>query len=441
MIASLLGDRERGLETIVRGSTSRAEPLSRALKLMNPGWICVFSALALSLLGVYAIDVAESVRPIAEGDLAAAAWKQIVFLIVGLLAATVISLPHYRVLAWLSWPIFLASVGLLVFLLIPWVPESLVTPRNGARGWIDLGPIDLQPSEPAKVAFVLAIAHYMRWRSSHRTFGGLIVPGLITLPAVGLITLQPDLGTAGLFIPSLGAMLIAAGARLRHLAIICVLAACAAPAAYPLLHDHQKTRLVGLVKQFQGDDSSDQGINFQGMTAQNLIGAGRVTGMPSEAARALVRYNALPERHNDMVYAVICARFGVVGGLAVVGLNLLWVLGAALTAGTSRVPQGRLIAVGLAGFIAAQSMVNIGMNLGLLPIIGVTLPFVSYGGSSMVACWLMTGLVLNVGLHPARPPFRASFEYAEDDDEEAAQTTARRKRRSRPGRGRRRILQ
>jgi cell division protein FtsW (lipid II flippase) len=112
------------------------------------------------------------------------------------------------------------------------------------------------------------------------------------------------------------------------------------------------------------------------------------------------------------------------------------VVGACLTAATSRVPQGRLIAVGLAGFVAAQSVVNIGMNLGLLPIIGITLPFVSYGGSSIVTSWLMTGLVLNVGLHPARPPFRSSFEYPEDDDEQTNATRSGRGRR----RGRRRVL-
>ncbi|MEM7755707.1 MAG: FtsW/RodA/SpoVE family cell cycle protein, partial [Planctomycetota bacterium] len=366
-ISSILTDREMGLETIVRGSTSRRESLGRALKIRNPAWLCVFAGLCLSLLGVYGIDVAETVRPIAAGDLAPIAWKQVVFLIVGLLAGTMIALPHFRVLGWVAWPVFFLSVALLVFLLVPFVPESIVTPRNGARAWIDLGPIDLQPSEPAKVAYVLVLAHYLRYRSTHRSFGGLIFPGLITLPPVALITLQPDLGTSSLFVPALGAMLVAAGARLRHLAIICIAAGCAAPAAYPLLQDHQKVRIVGLVKQFQGDQSSAADINFQSYTAQNLIGAGGVAGMPSEAARALVRYNALPERHNDTIFAVLAARFGLVGGLAVVGLNLLWVLGAALTAATSRVPQGRLIAVGLAGFFAAQSTVNIGMNLGLLP--------------------------------------------------------------------------
>jgi cell division protein FtsW (lipid II flippase) len=436
VIGGLLSDRELGIETIVRGSTSRREPLRRALCVINPAWICVLAGLALSLLGVYAIDVAESVRPIADGDLAAIAWKQVVFLIIGMLAATIIALPHYRVLAWLAWPGYVISIGLLVFLLVPWVPESLVTPRNGARGWIDLGVVDFQPSEPAKVAYVLAIAQYMRYRSTHRRFKGLIVPGLISLPPVALITLQPDLGTASLFVPALGAMLVAAGARLRHLALICVAAACAAPAAYPLLRDHQKVRIVGLIKQFQGDDSSAQDINFQSYTAQNLIGAGRESGMPSVAARALVRYNALPERHNDTVFAVIASRFGFVGGFIVIGLNALWVVGACLTAATSRVPQGRLIAVGLAGFVAAQSVVNIGMNLGLLPIIGITLPFVSYGGSSIVTSWLMTGLVLNVGLHPARPPFRSSFEYPEDDDEQTNATRSGRGRR----RGRRRVL-
>src|SRR5262249_30273194 len=122
----------------------------------------------------------------------------------------------------------------------------------------------------------------------------------------------------------------------------------------------------------------------------------------------------LPERHNDMIFAVIADRFGFVGGIVVILLYLVWVAGAFLTAATTHEPVGRLMVVGLAAFIPAQVFVNIGMNIGIVPIIGITLPFVSYGGSSLVSFWLMTGLVLNVALRRPRPPFRESFDY---DDE------------------------
>ncbi|MEZ6242359.1 MAG: FtsW/RodA/SpoVE family cell cycle protein [Phycisphaerales bacterium] len=406
MIGQLIRGPGAGERTGVRGS----------LRLVNAAWLTIIASIGLSLLSVYAIDVAETVRPEGVADLAPTAWKQAVFAIVGMLAATVVALPHYRIISVFSWPLMGAMIALLVFLLVPFVPASIVTPRNGTRAWIDLGPADFQPSEITKIAFVLVVAQYLRYRTKHRQFTGLIVPGLIAAVPLGLITLQPDLGTAMLFVPALFAMLIAAGAKLRHLSIIVVCAALAAPAAYPFLKPHQKTRIVAMLKAIEGDTTTAQDINYQAYTAQRLIGAGQFDGSPAPAARALVYYNRLPERHNDMVYAVIVARFGLWGGLGVIALYLVWIGGALLVAASCKEPIGRLIAVGIPAFIAAQMVINVGMNLGLVPIIGITLPFVSYGGSSLLASWLMAGLIANVALHKPRPPFRQSFEYPEDDE-------------------------
>lgn len=387
-----------------------------SLQVLNPAWLCVLAALALSLIGVYTIDLASATSADSlGGGLSAVAWKQTVFLVIGLLAATIVALPHYKWLSLISLPAFAACIGLLVFLLVPFVPASIVTPRNGARAWIDLGPVDLQPSELTKIAYVLVIAHYMRYRSSHRNLTGLIVPGLITAVPVGLITLQPDLGTSSLFVPSLFAMLIAAGAKLRHLTLIVVAAALAAPAVYPMLQPHQKTRIVALVRQYQGDTASAQDINYQSYTAQNLIGAGGADGLPREKAEALLTYNRLPERHNDTIFAVVVNRFGFLGGLVLLGLTAAWVAGALAASGLCRTPQGRLICVGFAAFVATQMVVNVGMNIGLVPIIGITLPFVSYGGSSLLTVWIMTGLIMNVALHRDSKPYRRSFEYADGD--------------------------
>ncbi len=405
------------LAGLIRGPGAGDRAGVRAsLRLVNAAWLTIIASIGLSLLSVYAIDVAETVRPEGVADLAPTAWKQTVFAIVGMLAATLVALPHYRVVSFFAWPLMGIIIALLVFLLVPFVPASIVSPRNGTRAWIDLGPADFQPSEIAKIAFVLVVAQYLRYRTKHRRFTGLIVPGLIAAVPLGLITLQPDLGTAMLFVPALFAMLIAAGARLRHLSIIVVCAALAAPAAYPFLQPHQKTRIVAMLKAIEGDTTTAQGINYQAFTAQRLIGAGQLDGAPAPAARALVHYNRLPERHNDMVFAVIVARFGLWGGVGVLALYMLWIGGALLVAASCKEPIGRLIAVGIPAFIAAQVVINVGMNVGLLPIIGITLPFVSYGGSSLLASWLMAGLIANVALHKPRPPFRQSFEYPDDDE-------------------------
>jgi len=407
----------QGLVTsLIRGpGGARETSTRRTIRLINFSWLTVIASLGLTLLGVHAIDVSESLDPGGMGGMPLEAWKQVVFMIVGMLGATMIALPHYRLLSLLAWPAMIAVTVLLVLLLVPVWPESVVPTSSGARSWFDFGPASFQPSEFAKIAYVLAAAHYLRYRSSHRTIRGLIAPGLMAAIPIGLITLQPDLGTASLFVPALFAMLIAAGARPRHLTLIVVLAALAAPAAYPFLKPHQKTRLVAMLKAIEGDDDTAHDINFQSFTAQTLIGAGGVDGAPSPAARALVHYNRLPESHNDMVYAVIVTRFGFWGGLGVISLYLLWFVGALGVAASCRDPLGRLVAVGIPAFIAAQMLINIGMNLGIVPIIGITLPFVSYGGSSLLASWLMVGLVANVALHKPRPPFRESFEYPEED--------------------------
>lgn len=402
---------------LIKGGGRNPEPVSRVLRPVNWGWVTVVASLLLSLLGVYAIDMGlnENLDP-SLSELSPTAIKQLIFMVMGIVACLIIMLPHYKLVSAFAWFYFAVCLGLLIFLLVPGIPSSIVTPRNGARSWINLGFTDFQPSEITKIAFVLAVAQYLRFRTQHRRFGGLIVPGVIAAVPVGLITVQPDLGTASLFVPALFAMLIAAGARLRHLTLIVLCAAMSAPIAYPFLRPHQKARIEAIVKQFQGDESTNFDINFQSSRAQMLIAAGQITGTPEPTARALVRYNALPERENDMIFAVVVARFGLLGGLAMLMLYALWVIGALVVAANCREPIGRLIAVGLPAFIAMQVVINVGMNLGVLPIIGITLPFLSAGGSSLITCWLMTGLIMNVAFHRPKPPYRSSFEYADDDD-------------------------
>lgn len=391
----------------------------------GPAWIVVLASLCLCLLSVYAIDVAERAPATSAAGVAAVAmqthigptaFRQFIYVIAGIIACAVICVPHYRSIGTWTWPLFVLTLFLLVFLLLPLIPSFIVRPRGGARSWIDLGPINLQPSELAKVVTVLALAWYLRYRKNHRTLKGLMPPAIITGVPMGLIILQPDLGTAILFIPALFFVLIAAGAKLKHLVLVVALATLAAPLTYPILKPHQKARIVGLYQQLRGDSSEDLDINMQSVTAQRLIGAGRFFGVGDEHARALQRFNALPERHNDMVFSPIITRFGLFGGVVVFALFAIWIIGALLTAATSPEPFARLICVGATGFLFAQVVVNVGMNLGLLPIIGITLPFLSHGGSSMIAQWVMVGLILNAGLRREGYETRRSFEWNDEDE-------------------------
>jgi len=400
------------LETIIRGGYGGSGPLRRNISIINWAWVTLAASLALSIVGLYAIDLAEASTP--EKSPSGTAIRQAIFLCVGMTAAVFAAAPHYRLLRYIAWPSYILSIGLLVFLLVPVVPESIVSPRNGARGWINMGIADFQPAELAKIAFVLTIAGYLRYRREHTRLRGLIAPGLIAAVPVGLITLQPDLGSASLFVPSLFAMLLAAGARLRHLVLIVIIATAAAPASWPLLRDHQKSRFIAIFQQMRGSDEGAQDINFQSFTAQRLVGAGRIIGNSDTSTRALIKYNSLPEAHNDMVFAVVSLRFGLVGGALVMMLYLIWAVAALATAWRCRDPFGRVMIVGLTTFVGVQALINIGMTVGLVPIIGVTLPFISYGGSSMLTCWLMTGLILNAGLRrPDSSMIRGDMELRE----------------------------
>ena len=390
----------------------QAREIARTRSLtLNAGLICIAAAALLTILGIMAIATAP-VTPREPNYI----LRQGVFFIVGMLAAAVVAFPHYVRLRRFSYPLLFIVIVLLVFVLVPAVPDFLVRPRNGARRWINVGITDFQPSELAKIAFVLALASYLRLRKNYRRLTGLIAPFALTFVPMGLILIEPDLGTALLFLPTLFAMLIAAGAKLSHVALIIFLGCASAPMMYPLLKPHQKTRIEAMLKQITGDTSHLDDSGFQADRAQTLVASGQITGAGKEMAGHLVRYNGLPEDHNDMIFAVIGARWGLLGGLCTIGLYLLFLGGGVMVAAMCREPFGRLVAVGFIAIIFAQMTINIGMTIGLLPITGMTLPFISYGGSSLISNWLMAGLLLNIAMRRPKPLEREPFAFDEDDE-------------------------
>lgn len=391
----------------------------------NPAWLSVAAAVILSLIGISAIRITED--PQTGGT-----WlRQLIFLAVGLAAGTGCAFFSPRTWRYLAYPSMIAAIVLLVFVLLPFVPYEIVRPRNGARRWINLVVTDFQPSEAAKIVLVLALANYLRLRKNYRTLSGLLLPFVIMLVPMGLILVEPDLGTAMLFGPVLFAMLLAAGARLKHLftiaglgaatvgliAVLSLLAARQDPPRYPLLEKHQVDRIQDLINQVRGDRRYADTINYHGFKAMTVIGAGGVTGLGAERSRLIVRTQRLPEDHNDMIFAVAVNRWGFVGAVGMIGLYLLYLGGLVMTAARSMNPFGRLVCVGFAAIIASQMIVNMGMNIGLLPITGMTLPFVSYGGSSLVVNFAMTGIALAIALRPATYFARPSFEF--DGEREA----------------------
>lgn len=371
----------------------RAESLRPAARVwLNWSWVSILSALGLSLLGVAAIATTDP-------ELAP---KQLVFLGVGLLAGAVVGAQHWRWMRRAAWVLFALNIALLVFILIPGVPESIVRTRNGARRWISLGVTDIQPSELVKLTWILAMAAWLRSAPAVRRFGGVVAAFVITAVPVGLIILQPDLDSAVLFLPTLLVMLAAAGARLRHLAAVVAIGLVLAPASYPFLYPHQKDRIVALIKQVSGDERVNQGIGYQSSRAKTLVGAGGVAGVGAEEAGPLIRFNRLPEAHNDMIFAVIVCRWGFLGGVLLWLLALAYGFGCLMVALRAGSGFGRLVAVGIGCFVFLQLAVNTAMTIGMLPVTGMTLPFVSYGGSSLISLWVATGVLFAVASRRGR---------------------------------------
>lgn len=397
------------------------------LTFRHAAWLCVIGGVGLSLLGLYAVDLGQSDAP-ESGliTLSGLTARHAVYLCVGMVAAAMIAAPNYRLVRMLAWPMMWVSLALLVFLLIPFVPTSIVRPRNGARAWIEMGPLDFQPSEIAKIAFVLVMADYLRYRQNHRTMLGLVPPALIAFVPAALITLQPDLGMAMLFAPATFAMLWVAGAKVKHLGLVVLVAMLAAPAAYPLLKPHQKARIVGMIQMMKDPSAGADGINYQSMRSQTLAGAGGATGVSDAKSRALHKFNDLPERHNDMILSVIITRFGLAGGLGVLFLYVLWFTGAYLTAAMCKDGFGQLVIVGFMAIVFAQAMINACMVLGVLPIVGLTLPFVSYGGTSLLSVWGMTGMIFGIAMRRSVRLARPTFEFDEQPYDPLRQTTPQR---------------
>jgi len=377
----------------------------------GPAWLVLLAAVGLTVIGIAAIGTAQS----------AYAPAQLRWLLISLVVAVGCVLPHPRVIARTVAPLAVITLVLLVLLLLPFMPRSIVPVRNGARCWINLYFMMSQPSEVAKIVFVLALALYLRYRDSYRTIRGLMMPFVLMFVPVTLILKQPDLGTALIFVPALFVMLVAAGARMGHLWALVGLAVVAVvlnivviytlPDSMQILKSHQRQRIVAMVSRSQGDNRYVKDIGYQQDKAMTLAGSGGLRGYGAQRSQTMVRFNRLPEDHNDMIFAVIVNRWGLLGGGATLGLYLLLVLSMLGVAGGTKDPFARLATVGFAGLLFSQAVVNVGITLGLVPVTGITLPFVSYGGSSLITAYAMIGLVLNFASRGQIFVSRPAFEF------------------------------
>jgi rod shape determining protein RodA len=383
-----------------------------------PGWAIVGAIAVLTLIGLACIYITDT-HYVGGHDGPANALKQTVRVAASMALALLLLRVGYQAIARHAYLIFvLALIALLPLFLADKLNTSfggLTTPRNGAYRWIALPGFLLQPSEFMKVAYVIALAWYLRYRRNYTRFAGLLAPFIITAIPMALILMEPDLGTALLLVPVLFIMLFVAGARIWHLALIIFVGAASVPFVWQHAHAYQRLRVTSLLLQsdslrqaviaepdkYQSLATRRQAkewaasIGYQLVHSKNAIGSGGVLGN-GWGDGIYVENPILPDRHNDFVFAIIGHQWGFLGCAMVLACYLVMILAGVRIASETTEPYARLLAIGVLTLLASQVIINVSMTVGLLPVTGMTLPFVSYGGSSLVANFLAIALLISV---------------------------------------------
>ena len=355
--------------------------------LQNVDWALLATALfivALSVLSMW------NLAPGRGGT--ALAWRQLSWVGIGLVALLVVASVDYRSLVRVAPAFYVLGVSLLVVVFV------LGRTVSGARRWIHLGPITFQPSELFKLIFVLTLAWALASRAGEPLVRGTVMGTLALLGVPFLLVVrQPDLGTALVLIPVVAAVLVGVGVRLRVLGAFALAGLAALPLGWLALKPYQRDRLLVYLDPFR----DPLGTAYNVIQAKIAIGSGQLLGKGVSGATQS-RLAFLPERHTDFIFAVFAEMWGFIGCLVLIVAYGLLVLRGFEIAASTRDPRGRVLALGVTVVLAAQILINLGMVTGLLPVVGIPLPLMSYGGSSMVASLMGLGLLLSIRMRQFR---------------------------------------
>ena len=351
-------------------------------------WIAIAVALSLTVIGLFSIYSSS----VGSGDMSNF-YKQGVFLAIGLGGMLMISFMDYRILRNDPYLImFLYLVGLLALLgLFFFAPEI-----RGIRSWYRIGGVSIDPIEYIKPVLLILVAKYLSlrhaemYRIRHIILTGIYfgIPGL-------LIFLQPDLGSAGLLVLMWVVILLVAGIKLRHFMVLLLIGTAIFGTGWTfLLQDYQKDRIIGFV----APELDPLGIGWSQLQSKIAIGNGGISGQGLMQGTQ-TQYGFLSEPHTDFIFAAIAEEMGLIGISVLIFLIalLLWRL---IRIGLEAQHNfARLFAIGFISLLLAPFAINIGMNLGFLPIVGVSLPLVSYGGSSLIMTYIGLGIIQSIKTH------------------------------------------
>jgi len=346
----------------------------------NMNWVVFGTTVLLMVIGALAIYSATSTstKPFL--------MKQVVWYVIGFIIMMIFANINYNNLISLANYLYAAFLIILVFVLF-WGHESL-----GATRWIKIGGVQFQPSEFMKIIVSLAVIRFILVRQKEAfTWKNLAKIAVLVAVPLFLILAQPDLGSAILIIPLVLVVLFMGNISVKKLVIILIIGMLILPAGYLVLKDYQKQR----IKVFLNPDIDPLGAGYNVIQSQIAVGSGRLTGK-GWVQGTQSQLNFIPIKYTDFIFAVIAEEFGFLGGVAVTLIYFILIMEGLKIVKLCRYNGGKMLGGALSIIIFSQVTINIGMNIGIMPVTGITLPLLSYGGSSVLVIMIALGILQNI---------------------------------------------
>ncbi|MBD3380363.1 MAG: rod shape-determining protein RodA [Candidatus Omnitrophica bacterium] len=347
--------------------------------------ILMLSVIAIAVLGVvflysatYEVGVSEQLDPLVV--------KQAIWVLAGLVLMFAIAHSDYNRILDFSYLLYALNLGALLYILL------FGSEHYGARRWIDLGPVSIQPSEFMKITVIFVLASFLGARREKiGTLSNFFLSLLLVSPAFLLIFLQPDLGTSLVIVPILFAILFICGEKVKYILSVFGIALASLPFLWGLLKDYQKARLMV----FLNPDIDPLGAGYTIIQSKIAIGSGGLLGKGwLNGTQSYLKF--LPERHTDFIFSVIGEEWGFVGGVFLLSLYCVYIARGIRIISLTQDVYARAIATGVIVLVAFQVLVNISMTIGFMPVVGLPLPAISYGGSNTITTLIGAGFLLSI---------------------------------------------
>ncbi len=360
-------------------------------RMVQMDWFIFSCALVLSLLGILTIYSATRIPAQYEFLSGNLYIKQTVWLMLGIILFFSVVLIDYTWFSRLAYPIYGASVILLI--LVFFIGKKTM----GAQRWIDLGIFSIQPTDIYKIGMLIILSDYLSNLRTHRLSGWMIfkIFALFIMIPLLLIIKQPDLGSGIIILGTFFVIVLMYGAETRFMRLFIIIILISVPFLWPVvwnhLKDYQKQRVVA----FMNEDLDPEGIGYHIKQSKIAIGSGKITGKGYlKGTQGPLRF--LPERHTDFIFSVFVEEWGFIGAAGVLVIYLLYILRGLDTAVKARDQFGRILALSISIMLSLYVVINMGMTLGIFPVVGIPLPFMSYGGSALVSNFIMAGILSNI---------------------------------------------